>query len=278
MYNFLEIIAKSRSIESLPSLKSIYKKVNKKITEGAYAQEELQAVDQAFQEGVTINIEDGTEVQLLSGIICAGHSYYEQKETFAYRIGENKYQCLTCHRTMRKYEEIEENIMFPLDWNLSDAVFFTSNTYPWKFAKIISDAKNVSELPSLPKLLNELREMELLNECIFDQEKKALESSWQEGITITIGDGTKVKLVFGKRCVLHRFNTPHIKYVYAIGDNEYLCGNCLSKGAEHPDMMALHPLVEEELLFPMDWTRSGIDLWLENVERRIDALSEVKRI
>ena len=100
MYNFLEIIAKSRSIESLPSLKSIYKKVNKKITEGAYAQEELQAVDQAFQEGVTINIEDGTEVQLLSGIICAGHSYYEQKETFAYRIGENKYQCLTCHRTM----------------------------------------------------------------------------------------------------------------------------------------------------------------------------------
>ena len=278
MHKFLEIIAKSRSIESLPSLKSIYKKVKKKITEGEYGKDELQAVDQAFQEGATLKIEDGTEVQLLSGIICAGHSYYEKKETFAYRIGENKYQCLTCHRTLRKYEEIEENIMFPLDWSLSDAEFFTNNTYPWKFAKIISDAKNTSDLPTLPKLLDELREMELLNECVFDQEKKALESSWQEGITITIGDGTKVKLVFGKRCVLHRFNTPHIKYAYAIGDNKYICGNCLSKGAEHPDMMALHPLVEEELLFPMDWTRSGIDLWLENVERRIVALSEVKKI
>lgn len=278
MHKFLEIIAKSRSTESLPSLKSIYKKVKKKITEGAYIPEELQAVDQAFHEGATLKIEDGTEIQLISGIICAAHSYYEKKETFAYRIGENKYQCLTCHRTLRKYEEIEENIMVPLDWSLSDAEFFSSNTYPWKFAKMISDAKNVRELPTLPKLLDELREMELLNECIFDQEKKALESSWQEGITITIGDGTKVKLVFGKRCVLHRFNTPHIKYAYAIGDNEYLCGNCLAKGAEHPEMMALHPLVEEELLFPMDWTRSGIDLWLENVERRIDAMSEVKKI
>lgn len=278
MHKFLEIIARSRSIESLPSLKSIHKKVNKKVTDGEYAKEELQAVDQAFIEGVTLKIEDGTEVQLISGITCAGHSHYEKKETFAYRIGENKYQCLTCHRTCRKYEEIKENVMFPLEWPLSDAQFFTGNTYPWKFAKIIADAKNISELPKLPELLEELRELELLGECSFDQEKKALENSWQEGITITIGDGTKVRLTFGKRCVLHRFNTPHIKYSYAIGDNEYLCGNCLARGAEHQDMMDLHPMVQEELLFPMDWTRSGIDLWLENVERRIEALSEVKKI
>jgi len=277
-YKFMEIIEKSRTIESLPSLKSIYKKVNKKVTEGEYSSEELLAIDKAFTDGATVKIEDGTEVQLIRDIICAGHSHYEKKETFAYRTGENQYQCLTCHRTCRKFEEIPENIMFPLEWPLSDAEFFTSNAYPWAFVKIIADSKNISELPKLPDLLEELRKLDLIDECIFDQEKKALENSWIEGITITIADGTKVALTFGKRCVLHRFNTPHIKYSYKIGENEYLCGNCLEKGTEHLDMMSLHPIVQEELLFPLDWTRSGIDLWLENVERRIEAVDEVKKL
>ena len=276
MHKFLEIIERSRSIDSLPSLKSIYKKVNKKVTEGEYSPDELLAVDEAFEKGLTVKIEDGTEVQLIKNITCAGHSYHEKKDTFAYRIGENKFLCLTCHRTCRKYEEIPENIMFPLEWPLTDAEFFKSNAYPWKFAKIIADAKNITQLPKISDLLEELRKLELLDECNFDTEKKALENSWLEGNTITIGDGTKVKLTFGKRCVLHRFNTPHIKYSYQIAENEYLCGNCLEKGAEHKDMISLHPLIQDELLFPMDWTRSGIDLWLENVERRIEALSEEK--
>ena len=42
-YKYMEIIEKSRTIESLPSLKSIYKKVNKKVTEGEYSSDELLA-------------------------------------------------------------------------------------------------------------------------------------------------------------------------------------------------------------------------------------------
>lgn len=277
MYKFLEIIQRSRSIDSLPSLKSIHKKVNKKVIEGEYDQEELLAIEKAFEEGATLKIEDGTEVQLVKNIICAGHSYLEKKESYAYRVGENRYQCLTCHRTCRKYDEIRENIMFPQEWPLSDAEFFTHNTYPWKFAKIIADSENISELPKIAEILEELRELELLGECSFDAEKKALENSWVEGVKIIIRDGTKVKLTFGKRCVLHRFNTPHIKYSYEVADNEYLCGNCLVKGEEHKDIVNLHTLIDEELIFPTDWTRSGIDLWLENVERRIEALTEVKK-
>ncbi|MGB4589931.1 MAG: hypothetical protein WBI17_11990 [Clostridiaceae bacterium] len=276
MPKFMEIIEKSRSIDSLPSLKSIYKKVNKKITEGEYTSDELIAVDEAFAEGLTIKIEDGTEVQLIKDITCAGHSYHEKKDTFAYRIGEDRFLCLTCHRTCRKFDEIPENMMFPLEWSLSDAEFFIKNSYPWKFAKIIADANDFTQLPKISDLLEELRELELLNECSFDAEKKAMENSFLEGTTIMIGGGSKVKLAFGKRCVLHRFNTPYIKYSYEIGENEYLCGICLNKGAEHKDMVSLHPLIHEELLFPMDWTRSGIDLWLENVERRLEALSDAK--
>ena len=41
--------------------------------------------------------------------------------------------------------------------------------------------------------------------------------------------------------------------------------------------MELHPLVAEELLFPLEWTRSVIDIWLDNVERRIEALEEAKK-
>ncbi|MFH5836821.1 hypothetical protein ACHAL6_12185 [Proteiniclasticum sp. C24MP] len=274
---FLEILKRSKTVDSLPSLKSIYKKVNRKITAGEYPEEELTFIEEAFREGVTLTIEDGTKVQLLKDLICAGHSSLEKKETYAYRIDENKYRCLTCHRTLRKIEEVSENILFPLEWPVSDAEFFRDNTYPYTFAKIIADARDISELPSIPALLEELKKLELLDECNFDQEKKALENSWAEGMVITIGDGTKVKLTFGKRCVLHRFNTPHIRYSYQVEDNGYLCGNCLEKGAEHPDMMALHPQVEEELLFPLDWTRSGIDIWLENVERRIEAISEAKK-
>lgn len=278
MQQFLEIIERSKTIDSLPSLKSIQKKVKKKITSGDYPEEELAAIEEAFQKGVTVTIEDGTKVQLVKDVICAGHSFFEKKETHAYGIGENKFICLTCHRTLRKIVEVSENILFPLEWPVSNAEFFRDNSYPYTFAKIIADAKDTKELPSIPSLLEELKKLELLDECNFDQEKKALENSWAEGITITIADGTRVKLTFGKRCVLHRFNTPHIRYAYQVEDNGYLCGNCLEKGAEHPDMMALHPLVEEELLFPLDWTRSGIDIWLENVERRIEAISEVKKL
>lgn len=277
MRQFLEIIKQSRTVDSLPSLKSIYKKVKKKITAGDYQEEELDAIEEAFKEGVTVTIEDGTKVQLVKDLVCAGHSYFEKKETHAYGIGDNKYKCLTCHRTLRKIEEVSENILFPLEWPLPDAQFFRDNTYPYTFAKIIADAKDITELPSLPVLFEELRKLEILGECNFDQEKKTLENSWAEGITITIADGTSVKLTFGKRCVLHRFNTPYIRYSYQVDDNVYLCGNCLEKGEEHKDIMVLHPLVAEELLFPLEWTRSGIDIWLENVERRIEALEEAKK-
>lgn len=155
MPKFLEIIEKSRSIDSLPSLKSIYKKVNKKITEGEYASDELIAVDEAFAEGLTIKIEDGTEVQLIKNIICAGHSYHEKRHFLAYRIGEDKFLCLTCHRTCRKFDEIPENMMFPWSGPSPTRNSFIKNSYPWKFAKIIADANDFTQLPKISDLLEE---------------------------------------------------------------------------------------------------------------------------
>jgi len=274
MYQFLEIIARSRSVDSLPSLKSIYKKVNAKISQGVYAPEELVHVDEAWKNGEKVTIADGTEVQLVQRITCAGHSLYEMQESPAYKIDKNLYLCGTCHTLSRKYESLSEEVIFPVNWPLSDAQFWLNNAYPWKFAKIIADAKDKSSLPRIKDILAELKELELIDECIFAEEKQAMENSWIEGMTIIIADGSRIKLAFSKKCVLHRFNEPHIKNSYQVEENLYICANCLSVVTERKDILERHPSVEEVLLFPKDWTNSGVDAWLENVERRAEAFKE----
>lgn len=124
------------------------------------------------------------------------------------------------------------------------------------FKSIISEAKNANNLPTFSELFKILESLDEMNICNFDMETNCMFENW-DGLKIILMDGTSVELVYGKPCILHPYKDFEKDYSYKIGDNLYICADCLTILVEH-----------ENFLFPKRWDRNSVDSWVRKSEKK----------
>lgn len=136
------------------------------------------------------------------------------------------------------------------------------------FEKIISQSKDINNLPTLSEIFEELENQAKINNYYYDEETDKMFDNWNES-KITLLDGSQIELIAYKTCILHSFHDIEREYSYRIGDNLYLCASCLTILVEHKDLCEkYYTYSSENLLFPKKWDKNRVILWIRNSEKR----------
>lgn len=137
------------------------------------------------------------------------------------------------------------------------------------FKSIISQARNVNNLPTLSELYKILENLEEMNIYDFDMETNCMLENW-DCTEIILMDGTPVELSYGKTCILHPYKDFEKDYSYKIGNNLYICADCLTILVEHTDLCEKYYncYLDNNLLFPKKWDRNSVISWIRKSEKK----------
>lgn len=136
------------------------------------------------------------------------------------------------------------------------------------FEKIISQSKNINNLPTMSQLYEAIMIHTNGMGCDYDYEIEMMFDNWDE-CKITLLDGTEVELSGFGNCILHKYGEIESEYSYKIAENLYICADCLTVLTEHKELcneyLGFH---YESLLFPKRWDGNRVISWLEKSKKR----------
>lgn len=136
------------------------------------------------------------------------------------------------------------------------------------FKSIISQARNVNNLPTLSELYKILENLEEMNICDFDMETNCMLENW-DCTKIILMDDTQVELIYGKTCILHPYKYFEKDFSYKIGDNLYICADCLTILVEYKDLCEkYYNCYLDNLLFPKKWDKNSVISWIRKSEKK----------